>query len=463
MRGFLKTAKFLGLIVAAGLSATAAAAASRAQVIELGHALAREMNSHLRKSEADLTKLSKWLEPHDKWPVIRAEECNQDSICTLNLRVLPMLHKKFRLYLALSAANDPLDWRLWELRSGGNPELYMPFGGPRAERQDRLSPAESIIAQNELIRFFDGRDLTEEEQDAYEIEYQTEAPRRIPGVIEDYIGILRRRIPMMGHTPHLRDLDEARLRALEESRKIRNPEARVQRAFLVHDDGWKHYREARLVKFHRENLKRAWSIIDQVRPLVYISKSRVTPAMVRAAFARAAEDSRRMREKVSATASRLTDSEADPRDEIEWLLDYPAIVEGMLAKNPDLENITTHVQRSIDRERVVWRSVTFAAILLPSVLMVPPIAAAAGAFGRVGLWAAGAGGATALTVDSHKAHEAQYEQYMARFHGDPVDSGWTNSDDVLGSQRRLVMSSFYFVWSLGPPTATLGLLRNLFR
>lgn len=461
MRAFRKTIISAVFGALTGLCPQPSSAADRASVVELGNALTAEMTSYLQRSRTDLAALAKWLEPLEKWPAIRREDCNKDPRCKLNLNVMPVLHKKFRIYLALSSGKDSLDWRLWDLNVGGNPDLHMPLSGPRAERQTPLSPAETLIAQRDLIQFFDGRALSEEEQDAYEIEFETDAPAAIPGVIEDYIAILRRKIPLMMNLKREQAQDREILKALEDSRSIKNPIDRVTRAFLIYDEGWRHYRQVRLTKFHRENLTRVWALADQVRPLLYINGPKVTPAMVRAAYTRSADDSRRLQAKVDATFGRLSHPDINPTDEIEWLMDYPAIVERTLAAKPELTQVAEEVRRSIDRERLIWRSAIYAAIMVPSVLMAPPVAAAVGVAGRAGLWMTGVGGATAMTVQSYKAYETKYEQYMARYHSEAFEPGWTSSDDLLASRTNLMISSFYIFWCLGPPTGTASLLKKL--
>ncbi len=393
----------------------------------LAQAIAFEINSYLEDSKANLEELIEWLAPLKNWESVKT--CGADQRCILITKLLPYAHGQFRKLISLSLSSDPIGWQLWKLDVAGNPNLWRGPFMPEFEKQIRLTPRESELAQQALTRFWDG-------------------------VIEDFMNILDRRIDLQIDRLIQRANDKRLLQAFEQTRKQSSLQRKVEAAMLIADQGWDSYRRSRLTEFQRKNRQEIWRLIDQLRPLAYITDAiGVSPENIGVALQKSIRDVTAFQEKIRQAAEKT---------DLVYLSEFPVFIDDALKRRPDLCDIATSEMGKIATQERMKMTAIMIAVSAPLVLMVPSVGAlvtsglARGTVASIGLT-----GSAAFTLDLTTRSAKLQEAYMGEGKMDSDPNGWLNSNVVAPAQIRAAVAPLIFFVNLGLPHGPVSGLRKL--
>lgn len=445
--------------------------------VELALDVADEMTAYLNRGKTDVSGLIAWLGRGEDWPKTSAQECRLNNYCLMMRRDIHIIHKRLRINMALSFSPTISGFDLGDLDVAGNPHMLAPVYSPLFGSYEKLTPSEHKIAQEELWNFWDGNGHTQDERDLHELLTGKKLPSDNPGVINEYIEILKAKVKDLKNSPWQLDKVKGYLEAFEKTRRISDRAQRVREAMLIGDEAWRSFRKSKLSQFRKEIVLEIWSMVDTFRPIVYLREARITPSNLRSALQASLVDTEKMNQKVDrarqliipfkgASAPYLLKTRPGGSDEpakaTEWLLDFSPVVFQVLKKNSRYQAAFVSMRRTIDNQNLAWDLAVTAALLAPIILIFPPAAVALGTLGGVGITAASLAAAGKLTYDAINRYRDLSLQYFAHWTPDELNNFLVNSEEFANSQRNAILSPAALTLYIGIPTTRTSRLHKLF-
>lgn len=142
------------------------------------------------------------------------------------------------------------------------------------------------------------------------------------GVIDHYLKVLACKVsrleknsPVGSQRTQLTQAKET-FEKLQISRRHADPVKRIEAAMLINDSSWQAYRENQLAHFRLRNQFVLWAAAETLRPSVYVTQARPTPAQISEALSNVQANNAKVAEEIRKMRSDIAQDPSDATSEI---------------------------------------------------------------------------------------------------------------------------------------------------